>query len=556
MAHHLAIAAATTFLMSPYKPILFGIVLAFWARAAGQIDQDLADNHLKQKLWNTVHLAAAFVAFGLWLVIPYFWLGLPVAMLILAGTLVVYILYRNPKVHETQRWTLASIGSFAKGFAGDRVARHDAKAQKHQAVRLFGPDGKPGHAPEPDSPQADAQAAMEEMFVFAAERHAQRIELLVEPTQTAVNILVDGVKYAQKNLEAKLGLGVVDFLKANAGMDVADRRKRQTGNLHIEIPPHPKRVVPLVTSGSTRGVNLTVIFDRGPEKVTPLDDLGLLEVQKQCLIKGLDAQNRVVIVSAPSMQGLTTTLYSLISRHDPYTSSVVSLEEDSPFDLEGVKHTKVDASLDAAAFNQKLKSMVLQDPQVLYLGKIPDPQTVKQVVDSAANIRFYVGLRQEDTFAALKGWIKAVGDPKAAADSLTVIVAQRLVRRLCMHCRLAYKPDPEVLRKLNLTASKVTTLYKQSGQVLVKDKAEPCPQCMGLGFRGRLPVFEVMVLDDEARALVAAGQFEQLRASLRKQKMLWMQEAALARAVEGVTTVNEILRAMSKEEAPKPKEKA
>lgn len=556
MAQPLAIVAALTFLMSPYKPFILGLGLVLWSRVAAMIDEDLASHHLKQKLWNSIHLAAAALAFTLWLVIPIFWAGLPVALLILAGTLVAYVQYRNPHVDESEQWTLSSMGSIIAALKSKGEERKDAKASLKHAVRLFTPDGKPTHDPDADSPQADAQAAMEELFIFASDRHAQRIEFLVEPAQTAVNVLIDGVKYAQPNLEAKLGLGVVDFLKANAGMDVADRRKRQTGNLHVEIPPTPKRVVPLVTSGSTRGVNLTVIFDRGPEKVTTLDDLGLLEVQKQSLAKALDVPNKIVIVSAPPMQGLTTTLYSLISRHDPYTSSVVAIEEDSPFDLEGVKHTKIDPTLDAAAYNQKLKSLILQDPQVLYVGKMADPQTVKQLVDSAQSIRFYVGLRQEDTFSALKGWIKAVGDPKAAADSLTAIVAQRLIRRLCMNCRLAYKPDPEVLRKLNLTASKVTTLYKQSGQVQVKDKIEPCPQCMGLGFRGRVPVFEVMVFDDEARALVAAGQFEQLRASLRKQKMLWMQEAALARAVEGVTTVNEILRAMSKEEPPKPKEKA
>lgn len=556
MANSLVIAAGLSFLLSPYKPILFGIVLMAWARVAGRIDQDLEDNLLQRRLWNSIHLGVAILSFGLWLLIPIFWAGMPIALLILVGTVFAYVHYRNPRVDAHDRWTFASVRILAQGVSKRMEQRKDASLMSRHAVRLYGADGRAVHAPEAESPQALAQETMEELFLYATDRHAQRLEVSVEPQHTTVKVLIDGVYYPQPNLDPKAGLGIIDFLKLHAGMDVADRRKRQTGNLTVEIPPKPRRSIPLVTSGSTRGVNLTVLFDHGPEKITAFDDLGLLEVQRQSLIKGLDNPNRVVIVSSPPLQGQTTTLYSLISRHDPYTSSVVSIEEDPPFELEGVKHTKVDPGLDPGAYNQKLKSLILQDPQVLYAGRLADPTTVRQIADSANQIRFYVGLRQEDTFSALKGWIKGVGDAKLAADSLSAIVAQRLIRKLCMTCRLAYKPDPEVLRKMNLTASKVTTLYKQSGQVLVKEKPEPCPDCLGMGFRGRVPVFEVMVLDDEARALVAAGQYEQLRGHLRKQKMLWMQEAALARAVEGATTVNEILRAMTKEEAPKAKEKA
>jgi type II secretory ATPase GspE/PulE/Tfp pilus assembly ATPase PilB-like protein len=149
----------------------------------------------------------------------------------------------------------------------------------------------------------------------------------------------------------------------------------------------------------------------------------------------------------------------------------------------------------------------------------------------------------------MRAWVKAVGDPKLGADALVAVLSQRLVRKLCTTCRVPYRPDPEALRKLNLPADRVAQLYKHSGQVLVKKEMQPCPACLGVAYSGRIGVFEVMVLDDQARALIVAGQLDQLRAYLRKQKMLWLQEAALARVVDGTTSIAEITRVLSKEPA-------
>ena len=148
------------------------------------------------------------------------------------------------------------------------------------------------------------------------------------------------------------------------------------------------------------------------------------------------------------------------------------------------------------------------------------------------------------------GWAdKIIGQQKAAA-AIGAVMTQRLVRRLCVTCRVPFKPDPAVLRKLNLPPEKVSTLYKNSGQVLVKDKPAVCPDCLGLGFKGRVGVFEMMAFDEQARTFMAAGQYDQLRAHLRKQKVLWLQEAALAKAVEGVTSIGEITRVMGGDSAP------
>jgi type II secretory ATPase GspE/PulE/Tfp pilus assembly ATPase PilB-like protein len=180
----------------------------------------------------------------------------------------------------------------------------------------------------------------------------------------------------------------------------------------------------------------------------------------------------------------------------------------------------------------------------MMLGRIADPQVIKAVLNSAGEMRCYGGMHQDDTFAALGAWVKLSGDPRLAVANLSAIVAQRLVRKLCPTSRIAFKPDPAALKKLNVAPDRVDKFYKQSGQVMVKNKPEPCPTCRGLGYQGRTGVFEVLVLDDTGRKLVVAGQLDQFRGHVRKQKMLWMQEAGVAKVVDGITSIVEVTRVL------------
>ena len=243
---------------------------------------------------------------------------------------------------------------------------------------------------------------------------------------------------------------------------------------------------------------------------------------------------------------MTSTINSLVNRHDPYTQSIVSLEEESELDLEGVTRETIEPNSPPEAIERRLAAILRSDPAVIMLNLVPDASLSRSIARASADVRFYFGLRYEDTFAALRVWLKAVGDDEMAASGLGAIVAQRLVRKLCPTCRVSYKPDPAVLKKLNLPAERVPQLYKHSGQVRVgRDRMEPCPDCLGMGYRGRVGVFEVMVLDDESRRTLATGQLDQFRAHMRRRKMLYLQESALLKVVEGLTSIGEVTRALA-----------
>lgn len=526
-------------LMSYAKPVTFGIFVGLWGYVVGYIDKDAKFFYLKRQMWNAIHLGVGVLAWFVLLTIPIFWVGLPLALLLIIGALVGYHFYRNTEVKEKDRWRL-NLDSF-------RARWNDAQTQRQQAkatVILKGPDGQLVDIPLGDDPLVPVYEALCNLLDFALPRRADRIDMVADANHTTLSVHIDGVKYPQTKLDPRVGLGLIDYLKKHAGMDVEDRRKKQTGKLELTISDLGKQKFELTSIGSIKDLNLTIEINPHQRTSMSFDKVGLLDVQKTHLVPSLDENLRCVLVVCPPGHGMTTTLHSMVERHDPYTQNIMSLEHNITHEMEGVTHNKIKLGTDAPPIAQQLRTILLREPRVVLVGNLTDGDTAKLIPDHVMDMRFYVGIRQTDAFTALRAWIQAIGDKSKAAESLNAIVAQRLVRKLCQTCREPYQPDANMLRKLNFSAENIQQFYKHSGQVIVKDEPQPCPHCMGLGYFGRIGVFEVMVFDDESRDMVAAGQLDKLRSHMRKNKMYYLQEAALTRVVEGVTSISEITRVL------------
>lgn len=533
--------AEPVFLMSIVKPLLVAALLVGWAWVGSHLDKDAGYFYLPRRWTNLGLIAAAALAFLIILMVPLFWIGLFIGLVILLGSFFGYAYYRNTKVPADRQWNF-SLASFTQRLDAMKAEQ----AQKRATVTLIKPSGEAMPVPAGNSPNTSAHATLEAVIDFALPRGASQIDLLVDAKEAAMVARVDGVNYPQPALEPKAAVQLMDYLKTAAGMDLQDRRRKQSAKLQFEAGDNNKHVMEIVTDGSTRQLNMSMVLDKGERSNIRLDDIGLLAPQLNQLRAFIQEPGKVVLVGSPPGQGMTTTLYSLVQEHDPYISGIVTLEDTLAFEIEGVNHNVCGDSMAAPDINEKLGALVRSDPQIILISKVRDANMARQIAQSAGEIRFYVGLPAEDTLTALRTWIKAIGDKRGAARHLGAIVCQRLVRKLCITCRTAYKPDPASVKKLNLPPT-VTQLYAASGKVLIKDKEQTCPTCVGIGYRGRVAIFEVMVLDDQARQLAAAGDLERLRAHTRKLKMMLMQEAALHKVFNGITDIKEITRALRAE---------
>ena len=540
--------AQSVFLMNGFTPWIFAGLLGGWAWVVSHLDKDAEYYHLPRPWTNLALLATGILGFGVMLLIPYFILGLIVGLLPLAGGILAYAYYRNTQVSAEAVWTLS-----LDSFKAKLDQRQHAQAQKHATVTLLSQAEGALEVPSGDTPSARAHEVFSGVIDFAIPRGAEQIDMIVTTDKAALFARIDGVKYPQPQLEPQQALEVIDYLKQVAGLDVSDRRKKQVGTLRFDAAEHGRHEILLTTAGSTRGLTLSMALDVGAKQQMGMNEVGLLPAQAQQIQQLVAQPGKVILVAAMPGTGLTTLLYSFLQEHDPYTQSVVSLEDEDVFEIEGVSHNRMPGGIAATAFNEKLAAILRSDPNVLGLNRLPDVHTARLIAPYATEeMRFYVGLPVGGTFRALRTWIKAVDDPKLAGESLGGVVVQRLVRKLCTTCRSPYQPDPAVLKKMNLPADRVGQLFRASGQVMIKDKQMACPACQGIGYRGRVGVQEIMMLDDKGRQLIAEGDLDGLRTHLRRNKMLYLQEAGLAKVVEGITDIQEITRAMA-EDKKKPK---
>ncbi len=536
-------------LLSPWKPLLVGGAVYGWAWAVEKIDKD-AEYYMLPREWiGGAHLGAGALGVLLMFAIPWFFLGLPLGLAVLAGSLFYYAQWRNAKVPKAARWTLDA-SSFTK-----RVEEaQQRQAEKRATVKLLKRDETAIPLPQTGTPEAEAHALLEELVHASIPRDAERIDLVITAEQARPSVRIDGVDYPQSPMDPKTAMRLVDTLKAAAGLDVEDRRRRQTGSLKVQTEGHGRRELQIITAGSTRGVQFQALIDPEKRSEIPLEKLGLLKPQVEALRGVLEEDAGVVIIAGPKRQGVTTTVYAMLREHDPYTQSVATIESKMEFLVEGLNHIELGDAVSGPQVREAVSKLLRSDPQVMMLWLIPDAQTAGMVADAADHVRVYLPMRADDAFSALSTYVKAVGDRGKAASGLRAVMAQRLVRKLCPTCRQAYTPDPAALRKFNLPADRINRLYQAGGKVKPEGEPEPiiCPNCHGLGYKGRVGVFEVMVFDEEARKLLAAGDAERLRAHLRKGRMLYLSEAGLTKVVEGVTDIKEATRGLNQKN-PTPK---
>lgn len=532
------------FLMSPIKPfILFAVFLVWGWFACTRVDKWLEYYYLPRQTWNGVIIGTGALGLLLVLLIPIFWVGLPIAILIMGGVFLAYIQYHNSKVRPDGRISM----NLGAQLAARREEQVRERAQKDAPVIFLDPDGSPREVPEPGSSRAVVHEKLALVLRYAMPRKAERVVIGVSGSQSAVMIYIDSARFVLPSFDPKLGVAMIDYLKMHADLDLEERRKKQVGHAHFGLKDGSRHVLRITTVGSTRELSLTAVID--PQKAASMrvEELGLLGRQMEQLQPVLASNKGVVLVASPPRHGQTTTLYSMLNKHDPYMQSIVTLEDDVAMDLEGVTHHLVEGSDDGASINKKLQGLIRQDPGVMMLSRPFDAEVMRTAINASEETRFYVGMRADDTFSALRQWIKLIESASTAGKQLQAIIAQRLVRKLCPTCRTAYKPDSDALRKLNLTADRAGNFYKHSGKVLIDRKPQICPDCRGLGYQGRVGAFEVMVLDEAARHLVTSNELDQLRSHLRKRKMLWLQEAGVFKVVEGDTSISEISRALGKD---------
>jgi type II secretory ATPase GspE/PulE/Tfp pilus assembly ATPase PilB-like protein len=537
------------FLVSFWKPIILLIPLAAWAwLIASVFDKHAARFFLPRQQWNLAHLIAGFIAFAAAVAFPAqaewgFWVGLTIMLVILSADVAAFMIVANKDervpVDHHLKLDLAKLTEA-------RAAKAAAKQQGKATLVITASDKSALHVPQTETPEFALRLAAEALYLRAIEVRASQID--IAPTGKdgayAASFLVDGLRQTGQVMPQSDALKLIDLWKAGAKLDVNDRRRRLVGDMNVDNGAE-RHKLRLTTIGASTGQRLTMVVD--PEKAVQRKpaELGLLEQQMADIKAVLDERQGVVLLAAPLDGGRTTTLYTLVKMHDAYTQNVQTVEIEPQDSLEGVRQNKFDPQAEGAEFGTLVRSILRRDPDVVGIAELPDAQTAGEIARADQDrTRTYVSLKADSALVAVQMWTKAVGDPDKAGKVLRAAIAQKLMRKLCINCRLAYQPSGDMLKKLGLPADKVKQLFKKGGQVIIKNKNQPetCPVCQGVGYIGQEGAFEVYKIGDEERAMIKAGNWNGLRAEFRKKGSPTIQQTALRKAIDGVTSVEEVMR--------------
>jgi type II secretory ATPase GspE/PulE/Tfp pilus assembly ATPase PilB-like protein len=544
----MTLAAGETYaLVSWWKPVFLLLPFLGWAWMLSSIlDKHAQRFFLGQEKWNAIHMVFGLIAVGFVIVLPLGGIaGLAAGFFgvaaILAIDIGIFIIVANKdeRIPESSKLTL----DFSE-MSKRRDDKREAKKLGTSELTIIGSNKMKVMPPAKESSSYAVRVAAEEIVINGHQTHASQIDIIPANESTyAASMLVDGVRQAGEPLAKADAIMIIDFWKKCAGLDVEDRRRKLTGEVSISSESLSSMTLKLVSSGSKNGMVLSIIFNPEQAVRRKTDDLGFTNSQLEELKSWAVETKGVVLLGAPSDNGRTTTMYSLLSLHDAYTSNIQTIEYEIEDAIEGIKQIVFDSSGENTDFATLVRSTLRRDPDVVSVCDLPDPATGKNIAEAdLERTRVYLSLKTESAISAIQLYVRAVGDPKLAAKGLKGVVGEKLIRMLCGNCKVGYQPTPEMLKKLGLPADKIKQLNKKGGQVLIRNKPEVCPVCNGVGYIGQTGCFGVFPIEDEERKMIAAENWNGLRTAMRKRSLPTVQQAALRKAVEGLTSIEEVSR--------------
>jgi type IV pilus assembly protein PilB len=347
-----------------------------------------------------------------------------------------------------------------------------------------------------------------------------------------VRFRVDGVVVDSATVPKRLAPGLVSRIKIMADLDIAERRLPQDGRVGLNVDGHHIDIR-VATLPVARGEAAVLRILDKTRVVTELGQLGMQDDDRHTLESAIRQIHGAVLVTGPTGAGKTTTLYAALSDINTPDKTLITIEDPIEYELDGVKQIQVNVTA-GLTFAAGLRSMIRSDPDVIMVGEIRDRETAQIAIESALTGHLVLStLHTNDAPMAPARLIDMGIEPFLVATGIECVVAQRLARRLCEECRIPLEVTPEVLRESGFGEVEGFSGHAPRG----------CVRCNGTGFRGRIGLYEVMVLNEEIRDLILAkASADDIGEAAVRAGMRGLREDGLEKVRRGITSVAEVLR--------------
>lgn len=519
-------------------------LLAAWLHFSRWLFKDSTSLKVRSEFWSSIVMFSGVIGFLAGLCMSSFSTFFLTAVIINAVPFGLYIRERNNHVPESAkiltkkhltRWAVRTLGR-----VGIHIGGGDVKSSAVGPPIKFVGKSSSGQDDAVRTRQVENSAGFlsaKDLIYDAILRRSTDVHLEPKDEEMAVRLRVDGVMYPSEPFDINTGSSIVNIFKVLGGMDISLKRKPQDGSFRAILEGR-EIDFRAATQRTQYGEKISIRILDQSSSVSSIEQLGMRKPLQDTLRKIIHLPHGLFLCCGPTGAGKSTTLFAALSDIDSYQRNVITVEDPVEYKIPNVNQIEINSKA-GQTFSESLRSILRQDPDVIMIGEIRDGETA-EIACQAANTGHMVfsTIHANDTITALYRLMELGVDSFTVSNSISGILAQRLARKLCPSCREPYKPNPELLKKLRLPVDKIEHFYRQN-----RNQEVECEECGGLGYKGRVGVFELLEINDRLRDMIRdKTKLSAVKAEARKNGMLYMREEGLRLLARGITTIEELQR--------------
>lgn len=434
--------------------------------------------------------------------------------------------------HDPDRITIAVVGDppsellEALRFATQK--RIDIECWTSERMEKHRQTASESHLPAVASTTSSAIEILNRTLMQAMSQRASDIHIEPADENWQIRLRIDGVLYPQQPLSSELGTTLIARLKVLGNLDIAERRLPQDGQFTVEISGAPVSFR-IATLPCRSGEKIVLRLLQQEQQALLLDQLGMSTAQQRLFAGALHKSQGLILVTGPTGSGKTVTLYSALQARNTPAVNICSVEDPVEIPLDGLNQTPINPRA-GLTFQSVLRALLRQDPDIIMVGEIRDGETAEIAINAAQTGHLVLSTLHTNSTAETLVRLQQMGVARwMISSALSLVIAQRLVRRLCPHCRQEVRRDTPLPQAL-------------WPRPLPHWQPVGCDRCYH-GFYGRVAIFEVMMITRELRSAIAGGaQVEEIEKLARQTGMVTLFEHGCMAVEQGHTTLEEVVQ--------------
>jgi type II secretory ATPase GspE/PulE/Tfp pilus assembly ATPase PilB-like protein len=540
------------------KLLVIWLIILIWIKSADWVNRDTQVYNLGYGKWNPIQFFPFLVVlivftFPIIAGVAIFWLTLGLLVVVYLATFIPYVVTHNKSVQPHQRvftsdWFRYQFAELA-GKVGWKID-HERKADWDKGapvdlMTIAAPEERDNQANLITARQSPGYVLVKDLIADMVDRRSDKCILDYTQQGVAARQHIDGVWHNGDARDRESGDVMLAVMKTLANLNATERRKKQESKFGAKYKDH-SFVCPISSQGVTTGERVVVQLLGGFQRAFKhYEDLGMRQKTAEQWAEQMGQSKGLVVISAMPEGGLTTLTDVSLTETDRLLRDFVAIEEvhHRERELENIDVTTYDAQKGETAATV-IPGLIRKYPNAYVIRDLSDPEAAKLLFNEVRDDERLVITTAHAKSApeALLRMLQQKVPQREFAMVVTAVICERLIRKLCDACKVAYQPTPDLLKKLGIPQGKIEALYRVPKPEEIE---KPCKECGGIGFKGRTGVFELLVVDDKVReVLIKAPKLDLLTKAARLAGMRPFQEEGLLLVAKGVTSLAELQRVL------------